>query len=49
MSKQYTIKEDENGAQYVELVEGDSLTIIPINPANSHYQDYLVWLAAQDA
>ena len=49
MSKQYTVKTTGTGSEYIELVEGDSLTIIPVNPANSDYQRYLRWLENPDA
>jgi hypothetical protein len=37
----YTIKQDSMGADYIEGVIGDSLMIIPTDPANSDYQEYL--------
>jgi len=37
----YTIKQDQMGVDYVEGVIGDTVLIIPIDPANSDYQAYL--------
>jgi hypothetical protein len=40
----YTVKQDSMGADYIEGVIGDTVMIIPIDPANSDYQRYLRWL-----
>jgi hypothetical protein len=37
----YTIKQDTVGVDYIEGVIGDTVMIIPIDPANSDYQTYL--------
>ena len=37
----YTIKQDTVGVDYIEGVIGDTVMIIPIDPANSDYQRYL--------
>ena len=37
----YTIKQDSMGADYIEGVIGDTVMIIPTDPANSDYQAYL--------
>lgn len=46
--KSYTVKQDFNNVDYVELVNGDSVSIIPINPANADYQAYLRWLNGEE-
>ena len=38
---QYTEKTDAFGGKYIEGIDGDTLMIIPIDPANSDYQRYL--------
>ena len=38
---EYTKKTDFTGGEYIEGVVGDTLMIIPIDPANSDYQAYL--------
>jgi hypothetical protein len=38
---QYTEKTDALGGKYIEGIDGDTLMIIPIDPANSDYQRYL--------
>lgn len=38
---QYTQKTDALGNIYIEGVDGDSMMIIPIDPANADYQAYL--------
>ena len=45
----YTIKQDTVGVDYIEGVIGDTVMIIPIDPANSDYQRYLVWLENPEA
>jgi hypothetical protein len=37
----YTIKQDLIGTEYIEGVDGDTVIIIPKDPANSDYQRYL--------
>lgn len=37
----YTIKQDPIGVDYIEGVIGDTVLIIPIDPTNSDYQNYL--------
>jgi hypothetical protein len=37
----YTVKQDSMGVDYIEGVIGDTLMIIPIDPANADYQAYL--------
>ena len=37
----YTIKQDPMGVDYIEGVIGETVMIIPINPANADYQAYL--------
>jgi hypothetical protein len=37
----YTIKQDPMGVDYLEAIDGDTVMIIPIDPANSDYQRYL--------
>jgi hypothetical protein len=37
----YTKKTDFAGGEYIEGVAGDTVMIIPIDPANSDYQRYL--------
>ena len=37
----YTIKQDAMGVDYIEGVIGETVMIIPINPANADYQAYL--------
>lgn len=37
----FTIKQDLMGIDYIESVVGDTVMIIPIDPANSDYQAYL--------
>lgn len=41
---QYTEKTDALGGSYIEGVIGNTLMIIPIDPANSDYQSYLRWV-----
>jgi hypothetical protein len=44
MTKTYTKKIDELGWTFIEAVDSDkpeSVTFIPIDPANSDYQEYL--------
>lgn len=38
---EYTKKTDFMGGEYIEGVIGDTVMIIPIDPANSDYQRYL--------
>ena len=38
---EYTKKTDFTGGEYIEGVVGDTVMIIPIDPANSDYQLYL--------
>jgi hypothetical protein len=38
---EYTKKTDFTGGEYIEGVVGDTVMIIPIDPANSDYQRYL--------
>jgi hypothetical protein len=38
---EYTKKTDALGGEYIEGIDGDTLMIIPIDPANSDYQRYL--------
>ena len=34
-----------NQIQSVQIVDGDTITSIPFDPANTDYQAYLKWLA----
>ena len=43
--KTYTRKTNAFGGTCIELKEGDTLHIIPINEANTDYQAYLAWVA----
>lgn len=42
----YTIKQDAMGVDYIEGVIGDTVLIIPTDPANADYQAYLQSLEA---
>lgn len=47
MTKIYTKKSNELGWNYIELLNSEkpnSVSVIPINSANSDYQQYLKWL-----
>ena len=44
----YTVKQDSMEADYIEGVIGDTIMIIPIDPANSDYQAYLESLKANE-
>jgi len=40
--KQYTLKENENKTQYIEMIDEDGImSFVPIAPDNSDYQAYL--------
>jgi hypothetical protein len=45
----YTVKQDYMGVDYIEGVIGDTVMIIPKDPANSDYQAYLLWLEDPEA
>jgi hypothetical protein len=52
MTITYTPKENEIGYKYIELLDSDkpnSVTVIPIDEANSDYQRYLRWLENPEA
>ena len=42
----YTKETNSLGNEYIKGVEGDTLMIIPIDPANADYQAYLQSLEA---
>ena len=45
---QYTRETDDLGKEYIQGINGDTLMIIPIDPANSDYQAYLKSLENAD-
>jgi hypothetical protein len=47
MTKTYNKKNNGIGWNYIELLDSEkpnSVTVIPIDPANTDYQAYLKWL-----
>jgi hypothetical protein len=44
----YTKIEDPKGSCVVRINDDETVTAIPLDPANSDYQAYLAWLAEEE-